>query len=336
MTSNKYHLISTLTKVALLAAVIVACGGKQKAVSTDGETAQTGPDFNADSAWAFCDRQCQFGARVMNSAAHDSCALWIADKFRQYGMEVTEQHATLKGYDGTPLKAANIIASFKPKASRRILLCAHWDCRPWADNDADSANWHKPVMGANDGASGVAVLIELARLLSLNDSLNVGVDFACFDAEDWGVPQWSDYSGDGSDTWALGAQHWSRTAKESGYKAEYGILLDMVGGQGATFYREGFSLTYAPAIVEKVWQSAHTLGYGSFFPFADGGMITDDHVPVNDIAGIPTIDIIAYYPDCPQSSFGPRWHTIADTMDGIDANTLKAVGQTVVQVLYSE
>lgn len=336
MLNKRYFFPKSMVIMAMLSAVIMACGGNKTSATANGEQPLAGPDFNADSAWAFCLRQCQFGPRVMNSAAHDSCAQWIVSRFQQYGMTVSQQHATLKGYDGTSLNATNIIASFKPKAANRLLICAHYDCRPWADNDADSANWQKPVMGANDGASGVAVMIELARLLSLNDSLDRGVDFVCFDAEDWGVPQWSDHQGDGSDTWALGAQHWALKTKESGYKADYGILLDMVGGQGATFYREGYSQTYAPAIVEKVWQSAHVLGYGSFFPFADGGMITDDHVPVNNIAGIPTIDIVPYYPDCPQSSFGPRWHTIADTMDGIDANTLKAVGQTIIQVLYSE
>jgi Zn-dependent M28 family amino/carboxypeptidase len=192
-------------------------------------------------------------------------------------------------------------------------------------------------MAANDGASGVAVMLELARLIQQHDSLNVAVDFVCFDAEDWGIPQW-DENGNGADSWALGAQHWAKMfkAQSSASNYQYAILLDMVGGQGAKFYQEGYSLQKAKGVVEKVWQSAASAGYGSFFPKQEGGMVTDDHVPVNDIAQIPCIDIINYYPDCQQSSFGPTWHTIHDNMQHIDKNTLQAVGQTLVQLLFSE
>ena len=291
--------------------------------------------FNADSAYAFCAAQCNFGPRTMNSEAHDRCADWIERQFTQYGYGVTRQQADLKGYDGTVLHATNIIATAPDSQSSadkpRIMVCAHWDSRPWADNDPDSANWHKPVMAANDGASGVAVMLELARLLQQNDSARVVVDFICFDAEDWGVPQWLPEAD--SDSWALGAQYWA-AHPTSNY--QYGILLDMVGGQGAHFYREQFSLQYARSVVEKVWQAAAAAGYGSFFPTKDGGHITDDHVPVNEVAHIPCVDIIPNYPDCEQSSFGPTWHTVNDDMQHIDRNTLQAVGQTLVQLIFSE
>lgn len=295
-----------------------------------------GPTFNADSALAFCEVQCDFGPRIMNSEAHEKCGKWIVEKFRQFGCEVETQKADLKGYDGTILKNTNIIAHYNPKATTRILLCAHWDSRPWADNDPDSANWRKPVMAANDGASGVGVMLEIARLLQADKKLNaqIGVDFVCFDAEDWGTPQWADVQDQG-DSWALGAQYWSEN-KSADYQPRYGILLDMVGGQGAQFYREGMSMQYASSIVKKVWRAARQAGYGSFFPNSDGGMITDDHIPVNQKAKIPTIDIIPYYPDCQQSSFGPTWHTVSDDMAHLDKNTLKAVGQTIIQVLYTE
>ena len=295
-----------------------------------------GPTFNADSALAFCEVQCDFGPRIMNSEAHEKCGKWIVEKFRQFGCEVETQKADLKGYDGTILKNTNIIAHYNPKATTRILLCAHWDSRPWADNDPDSANWRKPVMAANDGASGVGVMLEIARLLQADKKLNphIGVDFVCFDAEDWGTPQWADVQDQG-DSWALGAQYWSEN-KSADYQPRYGILLDMVGGQGAQFYREGMSMQYASSIVKKVWRAARQTGYGSFFPNSDGGMITDDHIPVNQKAKIPTIDIIPYYPDCQQSSFGPTWHTVSDDMAHLDKNTLKAVGQTIIQVLYTE
>lgn len=269
----------------------------------------------------------------MNSTAHDKCEKWIIKKFEQYGCKVTTQKATLNGYDGTPLRSTNIIASYNPKATTRIMFCAHWDCRPWADNDPDSTNWHKPIVAANDAASGVGVMIELARILK-GSGLELGVDFICFDAEDYGTPQWFEGE-DPGDTWALGAQYFANNLPE-GYAPRYGILLDMVGGVGAKFYREGMSMQYAPAIVKKVWNAARQVGYGSYFPKDDGGMITDDHIPVNQTANIPCIDVIPYYPDCAQSSFGPTWHTIADNMDNIDKNTLKAVGQTMVQVLFTE
>ena len=298
-----------------------------------------GPSFNADSAYAFTKAQCDFGPRDMNSRGHDLCGEWIISKFKEYGCKVTTQTATLAGYDGTKLRSRNIMASINPEATTRILLCAHWDSRPWADNDPDSANWRKPILAANDAASGVAVMLELARIVRKSKdekafNKQLGIDFVCFDAEDWGTPQWADVA-DNADSWALGAQYWSKNLPQ-GYEARYGILLDMVGGVGAKFYREGMSMQYAPEIVKKVWRAAREVGFGSYFPKEDGGVITDDHVPVNQFAKIPTIDIIPYYADCQQSSFGPTWHTLADNMENIDKNTLKAVGQTLVQVIYKE
>lgn len=270
----------------------------------------------------------------MNTEAHDKCGEWIMKQFASYGMKVEAQDAELKAWDGTMLRSRNIWARFRPELTTRVLLCAHWDCRPWADNDPDSTNWRKPVMGANDGASGVAVMMELARIISNDSTLNIGVDFVCFDAEDYGVPQWSSVA-DTQDSWALGAQYWAEHQPQ-GYEARYGVLLDMVGGEGAKFYQESVSKQYAAEIVNKVWRTASQIGYGSYFPMQEGGMITDDHVPVNEKAGIACIDIIPFYPDCQQSSFGPTWHTINDTMEHIDRATLKAVGQTMVQILYSE
>lgn len=313
--------------------LLVACGTTKKSQSEDQKAVNV--MFSADSAYAFCAAQCQYGPRTMNSEAHEKCGEWIAEKFRQYGCEVELQRADLKGYDGTILKSTNIIAkSQKQTTGPRILICAHWDSRPWADNDPDSANWRKPVMAANDGASGVAVMLEIARLLQQNDSVGVAVDFVCFDAEDWGMPQWE--SDSDADSWALGAQYWAANCpKEIANSYQYGILLDMVGGQSARFYQEYFSMKYARNIVEKVWQAASAAGYGSYFPAKDGGGVTDDHLPVNEKAGIPCIDIINHYPDCEQSNFGPTWHTINDDMQHIDKNTLQAVGQTLIQLLFS-
>lgn len=293
-----------------------------------------GPAFIADSAMAYCQAQCDFGPRTMNSKAHDLCEEWIINKFKGFGLEVETQKADLTGWDGTKLHSTNIIARFNPQAERRILICAHWDSRPWADNDPDSTNWHKPVLAANDGASGVGVMLEVARLLQNDTTLAIGVDLVCFDAEDYGTPQWAEKNEDSEKTWALGAQYWAKNLPE-GYNPQFGILLDMVGGQGAKIYQEHFSLRYAASIVDKVWSAARHAGFSSVFANEVGGGVTDDHVPVNE-AGIPTIDVIPFYPDCRQSSFGPTWHTINDDMEHLDANTLKAVGQTLIQVIYSE
>ena len=320
---------------ALLLSVLAAsCGGTKKAQDAGEQKANpVAVTFNADSAYAFCEQQCQFGPRVMNSEAHELCGQWIARKFRSYGLEVVEQKATLRGYDGTPLQSTNIIASYKPGVAPRLLVCAHWDSRPWADNDPDEANHRKPVMAANDGASGVAVMLEAARLLP--DSLGVGIDFVCFDSEDWGIPHWADAE-DPGDTWALGAQHWAANPHCDPNTIRFGILLDMVGGQQARFYREGYSMQRAKKVVDKVWKAADVAGYSSYFLQEECGWVTDDHVPVNDVAGIPCIDIINHYPACEQSSFGPTWHTIHDDMEHIDRQTLKAVGQTLLQVLFTE
>ena len=328
---------------SLLLLSFSSCGLRKQATTESETQTAVGPAFNADSAYLFCQQQCDFGPRTMNSQAHDLCEQWIIDKFKSYGMTVIPQKCELKGYDGTMLHSTNIIASYRPELTERILLCAHWDCRPWADNDPDEANWHKPVLAANDAASGVAVMLEIARLISSltldslqsTVNLNLGLDFICFDAEDYGFPQWETIDDPGN-TWALGSKYWAENLHTPGYKARYGILLDMVGGQGAQFYQESMSNYYAKHIVDKVWQAAAVVGYGSFFPMAEGGGVTDDHIPVNTVANIPCIDIIPHYPNCEQSSFGPTWHTLNDDMAHIDKNTLLAVGQTIIQVLFSE
>lgn len=321
----------TILYTLLLSFAMLSCSNKQKeAVTNNNEPILAGPIFSEDSAMLFCAQQCDFGPRTMNSEAHDKCSEWIINKFKQYGCTVTTQKADLKGWDGTTLHSTNIIASINDEAKRRMIICAHWDCRPWADNDPDSTNWRKPVMAANDAASGVGVMLELARIIQADTiSLPYGIDFVCFDAEDYGTPQWSDIEDENS--WALGAQYFAKNLPAA---YDCGILLDMVGGQGAHFYQEGFSTHFARNVVDAVWQCADDAGYASFFMNQPGGTITDDHKPLND-AGIPTIDIIPYYPDCKQSCFGPTWHTVNDDMNHLDKATLKAVGQTVIQYLYT-
>lgn len=338
MTKNKKKIIfiAAIAVVAAASAIAFALHSDKSENEADaaGNDTVNVPQFNVENAYKSIVEQCNFGPRVPNTDAHEKCADYIAAAFEKLGYKVTLQTATLPRYDGVSMKNVNIFASCDTVSERRILISAHWDSRPWADQDDNEENHKKPVLAANDGASGVAVMLEVARLLKSDTTLRVGIDFVCFDAEDWGTPQWADTQDD-ADTWALGAQYWAENLPQ-GYEARYGILLDMVGGEGARFYQEGMSKQYAAEIVNKVWRTASQIGYGSFFPMSAGGYVTDDHVPVNEKAGITCIDIIAYYPDCQQSSFGPTWHTVNDTMEHIDPNTLKAVGQVLVQVLWSE
>ena len=292
------------------------------------------PRFDADSAMLFIEEQCAFGPRVTGSKESQLCGDYIAARFRQYGADVTEEEDEVRLYDGSTLKARNIIASLNKENTDRLLLCAHWDSRPWADNDPNEENWEKPVLAANDGASGVAVLMELCRLMQ-QQPIPVGIDFVCFDAEDLGAPEWETLDNEAEDSWCLGSKVWAEKAREKGYKARYGILLDMVGGRGSTFSRERLSRRYAEPVVEKVWNMAHQLGFGHYFRQRDGGNLMDDHVYVNLVACIPCIDIVPYFVDGP-SSFGPTWHTIHDTPENIDPNVLVAVGQTLTQILYNE
>lgn len=324
------------TWVLVLVAGLGSCERRTRPVTlnTDTLALRPAPDFRADSAMRYIKEQCAFGPRVPNTEAHRACGDHIAARFRAFGAVVTEQTADLTAYDGTVLKARNIIASVRPEQTKRVLVCGHWDSRPWADNDPDPANHRKPVPAANDAASDVAVMLEMARLMQ-QDPPPTGVDFICFDAEDYGVPQWEEGDYDHSESWCLGSTYWAEHPHTEGYRARYGVLMDMVGGRGSTFSIEGFSMRYAAPVVDRVWKIARQLGYGQFFLQREGGYITDDHVPVNQLARIPCIDIVPFFTDGP-SSFGPTWHTVSDTPEHIDPNVLKAVGQTVLQLLYNE
>ena len=338
MTMKQHY--SRLAAALLLAVAIAACGSNRptKADAPDADAAGTkaavqAPPFCADSAYRYVKEQVDFGPRVPNTPAHRACGDYLIQKLKQFGATVHVQEADLVAYDNTILKARNIIGSFQPDNRRRVLLCAHWDSRPYADSETDKQKQRQPILGANDGASGVGVLLELARLIQ-QQAPAIGIDIVLFDAEDYGIPTFhrGAYK---ADTWCLGSQYWGRVPHVQGYNARYGILLDMVGGRGATFYREGFSQRTAPAQVKKIWDTAHSLGFGSFFPREDGMEVTDDHIYVYNLTRIPCVDIINYDPRA-DTGFGDFWHTHADNMDVIDPATLNAVGQTVAAVVYNE
>jgi Zn-dependent M28 family amino/carboxypeptidase len=290
------------------------------------------PLFDADSAYAYVAAQVAFGPRVPNTQAHKACAAYLASELERHGADVYVQEAVLTAYNGDRLQAKNIIGTFGPDNKKRILLFAHWDSRPYSDQDADEANHRKPIDGADDGGSGVGVLLEVARRIASNPAAGTGVDIIFFDAEDYGTPEFvREYK---ANTWCLGSQFWAKNPHVPGYKADFGILLDMVGHKDATFYKEATSVSHAAPVVERVWSAARDLGYGKYFMNVRGGGVTDDHLYVISGRNIPCIDIIGLKTETP-NGFGTHWHTQNDTMDNIDRNVLKAVGQTILEVIYN-
>lgn len=322
----------------LLLLLLVSCKNtrdKPQASQENGQIPVEVPAFSPDSAYLFVEQQVAFGPRVPGTNAHSRAADYLVSRFTEFGADVTVQEFDQTTYDNNRVRLKNIIATFYPERKKRILLAAHWDTRPFAD--ADKENPNAPMDGANDGGSGVAVLLEIARVLGQTENPpGVGVDLILFDGEDWG-----ERDGErkrppaGLDSWwCLGSQYWATHKHKPGYSAYYGILLDMVGAKDAQFYREELSVRYAPTVVEKVWSTASRLGYGRYFVNQIQPEVLDDHKFVSEKGRIPMIDIINYDPVI--GSFGTFWHTQDDNMDIISRETLGAVGETVLQVLYEE
>lgn len=292
------------------------------------------PVFNSDSAFSFIEDQVNFGPRVPGTEAHNNCANWLAEKLKSYGAETIVQKFKTRTYDKVTRNGQNIIGSFKPEEQKRILLMAHWDTRPFADHDDNPDNYETPIDGANDGGSGVGVLLEIARQFSMKQP-NVGVDIIFFDLEDWGPPHEMQITYD-EENWGLGSQYWAQNPHIYGYSAAYGILLDMVGAKNAEFRREYHSDREARFVVDLVWNTAYDMGYHNVFIDEPGGQITDDHYFVNKYARIPSIDIIHLDPSSKNRSFFDQWHTVDDTMEHIDKQSLQIVGDVLMMVVYNE
>ena len=299
--------------------------------------------FSADSAYSYIAQQVAFGARVPDTEAHEACGDWLVSELQRHGAEVIEQRGSMSNYATVALPLRNIIAHIPGNMPTTILLCAHWDTRPWSDEEADYDNRFLPVPGANDGASGVGVLLEVARQLQALRATNKidqlpSVDIIFFDGEDMGTP--SHYTGpQREDTWCLGSQLWAKEYMQTPIaqrtKYQYGILLDMVGDPSATFPREYFSVNYAGTYVEQIWRTAAKLGYGRYFVNQSAYPITDDHYYLNTLAGIPCVDIIDYKPNN-GTGFAEWWHTQQDDMRNINHQTLQAVGETVITTICSK
>ena len=314
----------------MLFTTIIACNYNQdKVVEKKPRIKIEVPNFNSDSAYFFVEQQVNFGPRVISSKAWDNCSKYLTNKLESYNAKVIVQQAPITTYDQKKHTLRNIIGSYSPEKNNRIALFAHWDSRHVADYD--TINTSKPILGANDGGSGVGVLLEIARNLNLKNP-KIGVDIIFFDAEDYGQPENSKFP-IMNDSWCLGSQHWSKNPHKQNYFAKYGILLDMVGGKDAEFWQESISSYYASNIIKKVWDVAHNIGYSNFFIYKNSSQIMDDHYYVNTIAKIPMIDIINR-PKETETGFGHYWHTHDDNMEIISQNTMKDVGQLLTAVIY--
>lgn len=322
-------LLVKYTVAFMVMSLLLSCGsGKRNLLSDESgqtsETNETATLFCADSAYAYVARQVAFGPRVPGSEAHRRCGDWLSGMLKSTGAEVTEQIATLTTFDGTRIPMRNILARFNPEADDRILLLAHWDSRPWADQDSDPSNHATPVDGANDGASGVGVLLEMARIHAQSGSA-AGLDILLCDAEDWGTEN-------NDDSWAMGARYFAANPPSKGYLPSAAILLDMVGASEATFMREYFSQMSNPSLADEIWGIARRLGHEAAFVDRMGTAVNDDHVELIK-AGIPAIDIIDYREG---SGFFSGWHTASDNMDCISKETLAKVGQVLETYIKSK
>lgn len=290
------------------------------------------PVFAKDSAYQNIEQQVAFGPRVPGTDAHKATRKWLVEKLKRAGASVTEQTFKAKTSTIGDVRAANIIASFNPGYTRRVLLAAHWDTRYTADEDTEATD--QPIDGADDGGSGVGVLLEIARLIHENP-ISIGVDIILFDAEDQGSTQ------GGRESWCLGSQYWGKNPHVKSYRADYGILLDMVGAKGAVFRKEKLTGIFYPSkvnrihnVYNKVWALAKGMNKSAYFLDTNTGPVTDDHYFVNLYTDIPMIDIIYKSIENP-NGFGVHWHTHDDNMSIIDANTLGVVGQVVTAYLYN-
>jgi Zn-dependent M28 family amino/carboxypeptidase len=289
------------------------------------------PVFNGDNAYNYVQKQVDFGPRVPGTSEHKACAEYLEKELKSFGLQTTLQVGKTTSFDGVELPVYNITGKYDPENLNRIMLFAHWDTRPFADRDTKDKG--KPILGANDGGSGVGVILELVRAI-MQDSLKpkVGIDFVFFDVEDYGKTGGS-MTIPGTNTWCLGSQYWASNLEEDFIKPKYGVLLDMVGAKDAVFPIEEQSKKFNSPLVSKVWYLAGKLGYGNYFIQELSGGVTDDHVQVS-LVGIPSIDIIHYDPY--KRDFGHFHHRHSDNMDVINKNTLKAVGETMLELIYRE
>ncbi|MCX6144221.1 MAG: M28 family peptidase [Ignavibacteriales bacterium] len=278
--------------------------------------------FDSAKAYSYLVKQTQFGPRDPGSTAHERCLKFLREELGKYADVVVPQAFSYAVPKWKRVQLTNLLASFNTRATNRLFISAHWDTRPWADQDPEKKNWTKPIVGANDGASGVAIILELARQLRQFPPA-VGVDLVLFDGEDLGT------SGFGG-SFSIGAQHFAKN-RPPGFNPRFGINIDMVGDRNLEIEREQNSERLAPEIQNLIFSTARRLMLPGFID-SPGNEITDDHLPLND-AGIPTVDLIDFkYPD----GSNKYWHTMADTPDKCSAESLGVIGTLLLEIIYTQ
>jgi hypothetical protein len=291
-----------LVLTALLVTVTAAAGGCGRA------------SFDGDSAHALIVEQCDLGPRYPGSEGHAAMISWLVEKLDPLADEVAIQRFEAPFY-GEPVELANVIASFRPDARERVLFATHFDTRAIADRDPDPDARDRPIPGANDGGSGVAVLLELARVMSERRP-GTGVDLVFFDAEDGG-------DGGGFPDWCVGSSFYA--SRLGDYCPRYAVVIDMIGDSDLAIPIELNSVSASPDVVRKVWNAAERVGAERFVD-RRGPSVFDDHIPLI-WAGIPTALVIDFdY---------AHWHTLEDTPDKCSPSSLAEVGSVLMELVYN-
>lgn len=272
-------------------------------------------EFNQENAWNYLQKQCAFGPRPPGSDAHHECLEYLEGELKRFIPSVQRQaFLGVNPVSEVTYTLHNVIAQFHPERTPRTVLCAHWDTRPWADRDPDPANREKPILGANDGASGVAVLLEIARCISSEDP-GIGVDIVLFDGEDMGREGYLD-------EYCLGSRYYSQNLKYP--LPEAAVLLDMIGDANLHIMQELYSRMTSRSLLDEIFSIAEKIGE-SAFDKRPGTAVYDDHIAlINE--GIPAVNLIDFNFD--------HWHTLKDTPEVCSPESLSAVGRVLLAWLY--
>lgn len=292
--------------------------------------------FDAQAALAYAKAQVDFGPRAPGTPAHDKAGDWITAEMKKRTDSVTDQRWTQTTAGGAHLAMHNILARFNPTATQRVLYVTHWDTRPTADDDSNFGNKALPILGANDGASGVGLFVALGDFFKKTPP-SVGVDLLFVDGEDWGS-----FTPDSNGVYPdalFGSQYFANHLPSPDYKPLFGVLWDMIGDADLQIYQEANSVQNAPEVVNRVWQAAMDLGYGNYFIRQVGQQITDDQVPLQS-KGLRVIDVLDIQYGPLPSNYGPLTpsspnyhHTMQDTFDKISAKSLQVIGDVAVTLV---
>lgn len=301
---------------------VICSSASQTRTAQRNAVRQSVSGFDGARAYLYLSKQTAFGPRSPGSAGHARCLSYLLNELRRYAEKVESQDFESTLPDGKKVRLTNMIATFNGSSANRLLISAHWDTRLWADQDPDKNNRTKPISGANDGASGVAVILEIARQLK-SVPPTIGVDLVLFDGEDLGKTG-------RPESFSAGAKHFASN-KPPGFNPKFGINIDMIGDRVLQIFREQNSERLAPEVQDLVFGTAKSLQVTQFVD-SPGEEITDDHLPLNKI-GIPTIDLIDFsYPD----DSNKYWHTLADTADKCSPESLAAVGRVLMKIIYTQ